>query len=112
MGRGGRRDGAGARYKWAHGETKVIRVPIALADRVLEIAKILDQGIPLENVTSSKTIDFSGIFVQCTEKGFVVNLQDLLEAGYKIRPAALASDVRIGIDKGIWKNGKNKNSSA
>ncbi len=103
MPRGGRRVGAGARYKWAHGETKVIRVPIVLADRILEIAKLLDQGIPLESVTQSKVVDLSGISVQSTEKGFVINLADLLKAGYKIRPAALASDVRKGIDKGIWK---------
>lgn len=105
MPRGGRRDGAGAKYKWAYGETKVIRVPIALADRILEIAKLLDQGIPLETVTQSKVVDLSGISVQSTEKGLVVNLQDLLNAGYKIRPAALASDIRKSIDKrniGKW----------
>lgn len=29
---------------WKHGATRTIRVPIALADRVLEIAKALDEG--------------------------------------------------------------------
>ena len=29
---------------WKHGATKTIRVPIALADRVLEITRALDEG--------------------------------------------------------------------
>ena len=52
MPRGGRRPGAGGKHKWIHGETKVIRVPVALADQVLAIARILDEGRSLEDVTS------------------------------------------------------------
>jgi O-acetyl-ADP-ribose deacetylase (regulator of RNase III) len=44
MSRGGCRSGAGAKPKWKHSETKTIRVPIAIADQVLEIAKMIDQG--------------------------------------------------------------------
>ena len=29
---------------WKHGATKTIRVPIALAEQILQIAKILDEG--------------------------------------------------------------------
>lgn len=34
--------------KWKHGQTRTIRVPIALADRVLTIARQLDNGISLD----------------------------------------------------------------
>ena len=44
MTRGGCRSGAGAKPKWKHSRTKTIRVPVAIADQVLEIAKMLDQG--------------------------------------------------------------------
>ncbi|MEG4965188.1 hypothetical protein QUB11_00870 [Microcoleus sp. B6-A1] len=33
--------------KWRHGKTRTIRVPIALADRVLTIARQLDNGSSL-----------------------------------------------------------------
>ena len=39
MPRGGRREGAGGRFKWNHGKTKTIRVPIELADEILEYAQ-------------------------------------------------------------------------
>jgi len=29
---------------WKHGVTKTIRVPVALADKVLELTRVLDQG--------------------------------------------------------------------
>lgn len=58
---------------WKHGATKTIRVPIALADRVLSIAKALDEGqearknslvtgnalesCPLDTVTKAIAVD-------------------------------------------------------
>ncbi|MDJ0799777.1 MAG: hypothetical protein QNJ51_23705 [Calothrix sp. MO_167.B12] len=44
MGRGGYRRNAGRKASWRHGETKTIRVPIALREELLEIGKQLDQG--------------------------------------------------------------------
>ncbi|HYX19179.1 MAG TPA: hypothetical protein VE944_33490 [Nostoc sp.] len=99
MPRGGRRDGAGGRYKWIHGETKVIRVPVQLADRILEIAKMLDEGVPLDSVTGSKTVDLSGISIHQGQSGAIVYLKDLLRAGYKIRPIALVDKLRKDLDK-------------
>ena len=32
---------------WKHGATKTIRVPIALAEQILQIAKLLDEGHPI-----------------------------------------------------------------
>lgn len=51
---GGSRPGAGNKYKWRHGETKAVRIPIALADKVLEVAKAIDSGEQIdESVTQS-----------------------------------------------------------
>jgi hypothetical protein len=102
MPRGGHREGAGGKHKWVHGETKVIRVPVALADQILVIARILDEGRSLEDVTPSKTIDLSGVSVKYLKDGPVVHLRDLLRAGYKIRPIALVDRLRKQIDKGIY----------
>jgi len=102
MPRGGHREGAGGKHKWVHGETKVIRVPVALADQILLIARILDEGRSLEDVTSSKTIDLSGVSVKYLKDGPAVYLQDLLRAGYKIRPLKLVDRLRKQIDKGIY----------
>lgn len=43
MSRGGLRS-TSWKAAWKHGATKTIRVPVALADRLLEIAKTLDEG--------------------------------------------------------------------
>ena len=44
MARGGVRDGSGRKGKWNNSETQVIRVPIALAAKILENARHLDSG--------------------------------------------------------------------
>jgi hypothetical protein len=102
MTRGGKREGAGNKYKWNHGKTKVIRVPEAISDRVLEIAKIIDDGLSLDSVTQSKSIDLSGISVKMSDKGMFVYLKDLLNAGYKIRPLAVVDRLRKDIDLGLY----------
>jgi predicted transcriptional regulator len=43
MPRGGSRPGAGAPGAWLHGKTVTIRVPAALVDRLLVIARRLDR---------------------------------------------------------------------
>ena len=43
---GGSRPGAGNKYKWRHGQTKAVRIPISIADEVLEVAKAIDAGTP------------------------------------------------------------------
>lgn len=101
MARGGLREGAGGKPQWVHGKTKVIRVPESLADQILVIARMLDEGKPLDNVTGSKTLDLAGIPVKIFKSGPAVYLQDLLRAGYKIRPVALADSLRKQIDLGI-----------
>ncbi|MEY3333968.1 MAG: hypothetical protein RLZZ176_2271 [Cyanobacteriota bacterium] len=48
MSSGGYREGSGRKSSWASGcskdKTKLIRVPVAIADRVLEVAHKIDAG--------------------------------------------------------------------
>lgn len=103
MARGGRREGAGGRPAWKYGKTKPVRVPIALADKILEIAKILDEGKfedsdNLEEfeelVTASKVIDLTGIAILYSKDGPVVRLADLVRVGYEIRPERLVRNLK------------------
>lgn len=94
MPRGGRREGAGGRFKWKHGKTKTIRVPIELADKILEYAHKLDSNAIIERDTPSKVIDLAGIVVRIVRDKSVVYLDDLLRAGFEIKPEALANSVK------------------
>jgi hypothetical protein len=57
MPRGGRREKSGRKSSWVSGckfeETKLIRVPVAVADRLLEIAHKLDSGEVIDLETKS-----------------------------------------------------------
>ena len=87
--RGGRREGAGGKPSWNHGKTKPIRVPIDLADRIIEIARVLDDGgMPLSTVPS-RVIDLSGISVRHSRDGAVIKLSALADAGYQLKPDGL-----------------------
>ena len=44
MGHGGARPGAGRLPFWKHRPLKMIRVPVAFAEKILEIAKYMDQN--------------------------------------------------------------------
>ena len=54
MARGGAREGAGKPSSWSSGckyvDTKLIRVPKAIAPKVLELAHKVDEGIDYEGV--------------------------------------------------------------
>lgn len=54
MPRGGKREGAGRPSAWKHKETKLVRLPVAILDQLLDIAYKLDSGEPLDFVTDSK----------------------------------------------------------
>ena len=87
--RGGRREGAGGKPSWNHGKTKPIRVPIDLADRIIAIARVLDDGgMPL-STGPSRVIDLSGISVRHSRDGAVIKLSDLADAGYQLKPDGL-----------------------
>lgn len=84
MARGGNREGAGRRFKWRLGETRTIRVPIAIADMVLEIAQGLDKGTltfnkgTLKENSQSKVVRFTHEMKVFQENGQdVIKLSDL-----------------------------------
>jgi hypothetical protein len=93
MARGGKREGAGGRPSWKNGRTKPVRVPIALADKILEIARVLDEEGSGEAVTGSKVIDLTGVAIYSSKDGPTVRLIDLVRAGYEIQPERLAKSV-------------------
>lgn len=97
--RGGKRKGAGRKPKWMHGKTTTIRVPEALANEVLRVARQLDSGIQIDNVTNSKTIDLSGVPIRHLEEQPVIAVKDLLRKGFKIRPLKVVDALRKEIDR-------------
>ena len=91
MPRGGRRKGAGGKPTWKHGKTKPVRVPVALAEQILEIARIIDEeGDP----SVSSVIDLTGIALLHSKYGPVVRLADLVRVGYTIKPERLTRNLK------------------
>jgi hypothetical protein len=43
-GHGGARPGAGGGCRWKHGRTKLVRLPVALVDKILQVARYMDQN--------------------------------------------------------------------
>jgi hypothetical protein len=99
MPRGGRREGAGSKPAWKHGKTKTVRVPEVLADKILEIAKVLDdsESTNLEDMDSSpdaKVIDLTGVAIHAHTHGAFVYLSDLIRIGYTIKPERLVRNLK------------------
>jgi hypothetical protein len=99
MSRGGKREGAGSKSKWIHGRTTVIRVPEALVEEVLRVTRLLDIGKTIDDVTQSKYINLSEIPIRDVSGNPAIFIEDLLRAGFKIRPIELISTVRKQIDR-------------
>jgi len=93
MPRGGKRDGAGGKPTWIHGKTKTIRVPEVLAVRIADLARSLDEGRIIDDVTKSKYIDLTGISVKFVDGDPVVYIDDLLKSGYTVKPITLVDRV-------------------
>lgn len=102
MARGGKREGAGGRPKWAHGKTKVIRVPEALSEIVVSFIEFLDTTLNpanvtwsnSDNVTESKTVDLTGITIRSFNGNPCIYVSDLARVGYKIHPERLANSIK------------------
>ena len=99
MARGGRREGSGGKPSWRNGKTKPIRVPVALADKILEIARVLDEEGLGELESESKVLDLTGIAIYSSKDGPTVRLVDLVRVGYEIRPERLARSLKPQISK-------------
>jgi hypothetical protein len=102
MARGGKREGAGGRPKWTHGKTKVIRVPEALSEIVMNFIEFLDTTCDpdnvtwsnSDNVTESKVVDLNGIVIRSFNGSPCIYISDLLRVGYQIHPERLANSVK------------------
>lgn len=106
MSRGGYREGAGVKPTWKHGKTKTIRVPVDLADEVLRLARLLDEGKKLTDTleiikssitdydTESRVIDLSGISIKTCNGKMALYLEDLAKLGYEILPIRLGQAVK------------------
>ena len=102
MARGGKREGAGGRPKWAHGKTKVIRVPEALSEIVVSFIEFLDATLDpanvtwsnSDNVTESKVVDLTGITIRSFNGNPCIYVSDLARVGYKIYPERLANSIK------------------
>lgn len=114
MPRGGRRSGAGGKPTWRHGRTKTIRVPDALSEKILQIARILDEEGSLElssnggnatTETGSKVLDLSGIAIHAGQNGPSVYLADLLRAGYQIKPERLVRSLKPKVEGDLKRKG-------
>ena len=75
MPRGGSRERAGRKTGWSSGcrfeDTKSIRVPKAIADRLLEIAHKIDEGYKFELVSKSEVSDKSALDLETNSKEFL-----------------------------------------
>lgn len=92
-GRGGARPGGGGPFKWKHGETKQVRLPIAILDKIMEIARKLDNGEAIDS--GAKSIDLSNVKVYKLHGREVVRLVDLVATGHNLHrenPPPLAED--------------------
>jgi hypothetical protein len=82
MTRGGYREKAGRKSTWVSGckfeQTKLIRVPIAISDRVLEIAHKLDNGEVIDLVSESN----NEIVTESIEDNY--SQSELIEKGKQI----------------------------
>lgn len=99
MARGGYREGSGGKPKWIRGKTTVVRVPEVLADEIIRVARLLDEGKSVDDVTKSKYVDLSGISIRLVDGRPAVFLEDLLKANFKIRPIEVVDQVRKQIDR-------------
>jgi hypothetical protein len=115
MARGGVRKGAGGVSTWNSGKTKTIRVPEALSDELLRIARAMDSGEKFisqskekpspqvkalfEPVTTSKVIDLSGVRVTHLGGEIAVRLEDLVKLGYVLQPVSLARMVEARMQR-------------
>jgi len=96
---GGKRPGSGRKSEWIRGKTTVIRVPEVLADEVLRLAHLLDEGKSVDDVTKSRYLDLLDISVRQLQGRSFVFLDELLKAGFKIRPLELVDKVRRDMDR-------------
>lgn len=77
---------------WKHGSTKTIRVPVALADRILEMAKALDErqdATPNSPVTGNASLK---VLLDADDMAIVV---DALTTAIEMKRAAIRNESKL-----------------
>ena len=111
MPRGGKREGAGKKNTWKSGckfeDTKVIRVPVLIADKVLEAAHKIDAGKDLEKEIQSLKYDKSKLerrLQDLTTRQLELPLSKPLDKSYlELVRDDLLSNIRYGKQSNCYK---------
>jgi hypothetical protein len=96
-GHGGARPGAGRRWRWKHQPVKMVRLPVAFLDKILEVADYMDQNegrLPFSQV-SEDLIIISG------HPSESLSGEELKELAAKRKTQKLVKRVMTG-DEQVW----------
>jgi hypothetical protein len=96
-GHGGARPGAGRRWRWKHQPVKMVRLPVAFLDKILEVADYMDQNdgrLPFSQV-SEDLIIISG------HPSESMSEEELKELVAKRKTQKLVTRVMTG-DEQVW----------
>ena len=74
---------------WKHGATKTIRVPVALADRILEMAKALDER---QDATSNSLVAGNRSFKVLLDADDMAIVVDALTTAIEMKRAAIRTE--------------------
>lgn len=91
-GHGGSRPGSGGGARWKHGRTKLVRLPVALLDEILEVARYMDEHKGMLPVFAPPVIT-SGHPLQS------LSAEELKESIAKQKAQDLAQKVMCGDDE-------------
>jgi hypothetical protein len=94
---GGARPGAGRRWRWKHQPVKMVRLPVAFLDKILELADYMDQNegrLPFSQA-SEDLIIISG------HPSESLSGEELKELGAKRKTQKLVKKVMTG-DEQVW----------
>jgi hypothetical protein len=93
-GRGGARPGAGGGGRWKHGRTKLVRLPVALLDEILEVARYMDQNDG--NIPPSEAS-----FITLGHPSKTLSGEEFKELAAKRKAQELAAKVMAGNER-VW----------
>ena len=93
-GRGGARPRAGGGTRWKHGRTKLVRLPVALLDEILEVARYMDQN-------EGRLPSFAPPVITSGHPPESLSGEEIKELSAKRKAQKLAKKVMAGDDQ-VW----------
>ncbi len=93
-GRGGARPGAGGGGRWKHGPTKLVRLPVALLDEILEVARYMDQN-------DGKLPPSEAYIITLAHPSKTLSGEEFKELAAKRKAQELVAKVMAG-NEGVW----------